>query len=156
MPIICCAACAALRKPAVQTALAAQAQLVRAASALIEGLDWRDFELMTDLIFAQSGWRRVSAVGGSGQADSDLILEQAATGERAMVQVKSSADQSVVADYVNRFKGGGWSKGFLVCHSPKSSVRDPKVPAFHLWLGDVLADKAMGAGLMPWLIEKSR
>lgn len=145
-----------VEEPAVQTALAAQAQLVRAASALIEGLDWRDFELMTDLIFAQSGWRRVSAVGGSGQADSDLILEQAATGERAMVQVKSSADQSVVADYVNRFKGGGWSKGFLVCHSPKSSVRDPKVPAFHLWLGDVLADKAMGAGLMPWLIEKSR
>jgi len=144
-----------IEEPAVVTARAAQTQMVASARALIEALDWRDFEVMTDLIFAQSGWRRVSAVGGSDQADTDLVLEQAATGERAMVQVKSSATQGVVDDYLARFLRGGFSRGFLVCHSPRSAISAPADAAFHLWLGDRLAEQAMAAGLLPWLIEKN-
>ncbi len=143
-------------EPAVAIALAAQTQLTAAVQRLIEGLDWRDFELMSDLIFAQSGWRRVSAVGGSTQADSDLILQQAATGERAMVQVKSSADQAVIDDYVGRFDRSGYDRCFLVCHSPRPGVHDPEHDRFHLWLGETLAQKAIEGGLGPWLIEKSR
>jgi hypothetical protein len=143
-------------EPAVAAALAAQRDLTQAIGTLIAALDWRDFELMTDLIFAQSGWRRVSAVGGSAQADSDLILEQAATGERAMVQVKSSADQSVIEDYADRFQRSGMDRGFLVCHSPRPAVRDPGVNRFHLWLGEGLAERAVAAGLIDWLIARSR
>jgi hypothetical protein len=143
-------------EPAVGRALAAQAELTAAAGDLIQGLHWRDFELLVDLIFAGSGWRRVSAVGGSDQADSDLVLEQAVTGERAMVQVKSSADQAVIDDYAGRFRAGGWDRCFLVCHSPKGQLRAPADPAFHLWQGEALSRQATDAGLLPWLIAKTR
>lgn len=138
-------------------ALEAQAALVTAAETLIQGLHWRDFELLADLIFAGSGWQRVSAVGGSDQADSDLILEQAATGERAMVQVKSSASQAVLEDYAERFRAGGWDRWFLLCHSPSGRLTAPVgADRFHLWQGRTLAEQAVKAGLVDWLIDKNR
>ena len=128
----------------------------RSAQALIEQLDWRDFEVLVDLIFAGSGWQRSSGVGGSGQADTDLILEQAATGERAFVQVKSRATPTVFADYVERFEASGYQRLFFVCHSPSGVLRAPADPRIHIWLGDTLAGQAVQAGLFDWLIEKAR
>jgi hypothetical protein len=61
---------------------------------------------LVDLLFCRSRWVRTSPLGGT-QKDVDLILEQPTTGELAMVQVKSNADQRVVADYVARFKDAG-------------------------------------------------
>lgn len=143
-------------EPMVARARDAQAELASAADDLIQALHWRDFELMVDLIFAGSGWRRVSAVGGSDQADSDLVLEQAATGERAMVQVKSSADQSTVDDYTMRFQAGGWDRCFFVCHTARSNLRPPEDRAFHLWQGEALTHQAVKAGLLDWLIARTR
>jgi hypothetical protein len=141
--------------PAVTRAQAAGSELASAAMDLIRSLDWRDFELMVDLIFAGSGWRRVSAVGGSDQADSDLILEQAVTGERAFVQVKSRASRAVFADYVGRFHASSLDRMFFVCHSPQGDLGTvPRGVA--VWSGDKLADQAVNAGLFHWLIEKAR
>lgn len=144
-------------EPSVAQAIAAREALTQAVQTLIAGLHWRDFELLTDLIFASGGWRRVSAVGGSDQADSDLVLEQATTGERAMVQVKSSAGQGVVEDYARRFQDGGWDRCFLVCHTASSTLSPPStLERFHLWQGPVLAEQAVKAGLVDWLIARSR
>ena len=143
-------------EPAVAEALQAKTAVVSAAQTLIEGLHWRDFEVLADLIFASGGWRRVSAVGGSDQADSDLVLEQATTGERAMVQVKSSADQTVIDDYARRFVEGGWDRCFLVCHTSGRQLTEPGLGRFHLWQGTALADQAVRAGLLDWLIARSR
>jgi hypothetical protein len=143
-------------EPSVAQAIAAREALTQAVQTLIAGLHWRDFELLTDLIFASGGWRRVSAVGGSDQADSDLVLEQATTGERAMVQVKSSAGQGVVEDYAERFREGGWDRCFLVCHTPSGTLAAPSTERFHLWQGPVLAEQAVKAGLVDWLIARSR
>lgn len=143
-------------EPVVAEALAARDGLLDVAGRMIAGLHWKDFEVLVDLIFAQGGWRRVSAVGGSSQADSDLVLEQATTGERAMVQVKSSADRAVVADYADRFQHGSWDRCFLVCHSPQGRLVVPDMPRFHLWQGATLADQAVRAGLLDWVITKSR
>lgn len=143
-------------EPAVTRALEAREAMTEAAGALIAGLHWRDFELLADLIFASGGWRRVSAVGGSDQADSDLVLEQATTGERAMVQVKSAAGQGVIDDYACRFTNGGWDRCFLVCHSPTGQLTAPDLPRFHLWQGPVLAEQALKAGLLDWLIARNR
>lgn len=143
-------------EPAVARALEARQAMTEAAGVLVAGLHWRDFELLADLIFASGGWRRVSAVGGSDQADSDLVLEQATTGERAMVQVKSAAGQGVVDDYARRFTGGGWDRCFLVCHSPSGELTAPDLPRFHLWRGPMLAEQAVKAGLLDWLIARSR
>lgn len=142
--------------PATRAAQDAKARLVASAGHLIEQLDWRDFELLVDLIFAGSGWRRSSAVGGSDQADTDLILEQAVTGERAFVQVKSRASQGVLNDYVERFRASGFERLFFVCHSPMGALAQPSDPRAHLWLGDTLADQAVKAGLFDWLMEKAR
>ena len=38
------------------------------------------------------------------RADVDLVLDQPATGETAFVQVKSKAGQSVLDDYIGRFR----------------------------------------------------
>ena len=43
---------------------------------LIQGLWWNDFELLVDLIFAKSGWQRVSVLGKTEDVDwaNRLIL----------------------------------------------------------------------------------
>ena len=80
--------------------------MTEVAAKLIAGLHWAEFETLVDLIFARSGWQRVSRVGGT-LADVDLILEQPVTGETAFVQVKSKAGQSVLDDYIGRFRRSG-------------------------------------------------
>ena len=143
-------------QPAVQVATQARTDLIAAARALIELLDWRDFEILVDLIFSSSGWRRVSEVGGV-QADTDMILEQAATGERAFVQVKSSASPAVLKDYIARFRADArFDRLFFVCHSPSWTFEGAQQPGIHLWLGDRLAEQAVRAGLFDWLISKTR
>lgn len=143
-------------EPVVAAAMAAREGLLETVGQMIAGLHWRDFEVLTDLIFSAGGWRRISRVGGSDQADSDLVLEQATTCERAMVQVKSSADQAVVEDYARRFEQGAWDRCFIVCHSPRGRLKAPATARFHLWQGQALADQAVRAGLLDWLIAKSR
>jgi len=143
--------------PAVARAQEAQAETIGSARALIEGLDWRDFEVLVDLIFGGSGWRRSSGVGGSDQADSDLVLEQAVTGERAFVQVKSRASAATLKDYIDRFRSSpGFDRLFFVCHSPSGSLPPVDEPDVHVWLGDKLAEQAVHAGLLDWLIAKAR
>jgi hypothetical protein len=143
-------------EPAVAAAEAARAATLKAASDLIQNLHWADFEVMVDLIFAASGWRRAGAVGGSSQADTDLILEQAATGERAFVQVKSKASPVVLADYLERFRASGMDRMFFTVHSPSSALALPADAAgVHLWQGEEVAAQAVKAGLLDWLIDKA-
>jgi hypothetical protein len=143
--------------PVAVNAKVARGHMISSAQAMIEALDWRDFEVMVDLIFASSGWRRISAIGGSDQADTDLILEQAVTGERAFIQVKSRASQAVVDDYVGRFRASQiFSLMFFVCHSPSSNLQAPDDPKIHLWMGNTLAEQTVRAGLFDWLIERVR
>jgi len=143
--------------PAAARAGKARGELIASARVLIEQLTWRDFEVLVDLIFAGSGWKRASAVGGSDQADTDLILEQAVTGERAFVQVKSRASQATLQDYVDRFQASvGFDRLFFLCHSPTGAVAAVDQPGVHVWLGDTLAEQAVRAGLFDWLLEKAR
>lgn len=142
--------------PLLGRAEAAKTELLEIAENLISGLDWRDFEVLVDLIFADSGWRRIGAVGGNTQADSDLILQQAATRERALVQVKSSADAGVLEDYLQRFRAQrDMDRLFFVCHSFRGPAPSP-APGFHVWLGSEVAQKAIQAGLLDWLLERRR
>lgn len=146
-----------VEEPVVARALSARQSLTATAIELIQALDWRDFEVLVDLIFANSGWRRVSAVGGSSQADTDLILEQVVTGERAFVQVKSSASNATFTNYVERFeRDPTFQRMFFICHSPSSSLRPPADTMIDVWLGERLAGQAIRAGLFDWLIEKAR
>jgi hypothetical protein len=56
----------------------------------IQDLHWKDFEILVDLVFRASGWRRVSVLGQQAKG-YDLELRETITGDRFVVQIKSSA-----------------------------------------------------------------
>lgn len=129
------------------------------ATRLIQGLHEREFELLIDLILASSGWRRVSVLGES-EKDVDLLVEQAATNERAFVQVKSRATAQVFDEYVTRFNTyGDVNRLIFACHSPAASLvnraRVP-MPPHDIWLTETIAEKAITSGLFGWLIDRAR
>ncbi|MET0371173.1 MAG: restriction endonuclease, partial [Sphingobium sp.] len=104
-------------EPAVAATRAARETLIASMADLIRQLHWAEFELMVDLAFARTGWRRVSVLGGT-MKDIDLLLEQPFTGERASVQVKSSADQAVLSGCLAAFEASPLaSRFFFICHS---------------------------------------
>ncbi|HVY88320.1 MAG TPA: restriction endonuclease [Hyphomonadaceae bacterium] len=144
-------------EPLVEEALALQAQLTRTAERLVAALHWKDFEILVDRIFADSGWRRIGVLGET-QADVDLIIEQTATGERAFVQVKSRATPVVLQDYIERFREyGDCDRMFFVCHSPAGKLRVHSVPAgVEMWFAETVAQKAVRAGLFEWVVERVR
>lgn len=131
-------------------------QMCRVAVSMIRQLHWEEFETLVDLIFARSGWRRVSALGG-GQPDVDLVLDQPTTGETAWVQVKTGARQSQLNDYLERFRrDGSCSRFFFVCGNPSSPLHLAASPNTHLWVDDALAKATINVGLFDWLIERTQ
>lgn len=143
-------------EPFVAEAQAVQSSLIRVTEQLIAQLHWRDFEIVCDLIFARSGWQRTSELGGL-QKDTDLVLEQSATGERAFVQVKSSSDQATLDRYVAEFEADpSFDRMFFVCHTSKVElvVRSSVKPT-HVWAGQTTARQAIAAGLIDWLMKKA-
>lgn len=142
-------------EPIVTRGRLAQNVLVSIAADMIADLHWGDFETLVDLIFSRSGWQRISRVGGS-MKDVDILLQQPATGERAFVQVKSSARQAVLDDYVERFRSNGtFDRMFFVCHSPQGALRANASERVHVWSGELLATAAVKAGLFDWLTDQS-
>lgn len=144
-------------EPIVAAARTARDGLAEAVEALIRHLHWADFELFVDLLFARAGWRSVSARGGR-MKDIDLVLEQPLTGERASVQVKSSADQRVLDACVATFADSASANHFFfVCHSSPGPLAAPAVTGgtVHLWTVEQLAVQAVDQGLTSWLMDKA-
>ncbi|MDB5715881.1 MAG: hypothetical protein JWO15_3278, partial [Sphingomonadales bacterium] len=134
----------------------AKAALLDVAVSMIAQLDWRDFEIMVDLVFARGGWQRSSALG-DGEVDIDLRLASPTTGEVAWIQVKSSASQAAANDYLSRFQNDGSADRFyFIVHSLKGTLTLPPGRHLHLWAGTGLADRVIAAGLFDWLIERTR
>jgi hypothetical protein len=52
-----------IEEPVVARAKEARKAMIAVAVEMIRGLHWADFETMTDLIFARSGWQRSTRVG---------------------------------------------------------------------------------------------
>ena len=140
---------------AVARTLAAEDALVEAVAALIAGLHEADFEILADLTLAASGWRRRSRLGGT-LVDADLYVEQPATGELALVQVKSRAGQAVLDDYVARSDANGCDRLFFLCHTPEGGLDAGERADVHVWSGRTLAEKVVAAGLTPWVIAQAR
>lgn len=140
----------------VAPAANAMAAMIAVTRSMLADLDPADFETLVDLVFLRGGWRRVSRLGGI-QADTDLVLVEPISGERAFVQVKSEADATTLADYVARYHASvGFSRMFFVVHSPQIALPSPADPSIAVWQGDVVAERAVEAGLFSWLLEHSR
>lgn len=120
--------------PEVATAEGLLGQLQEAVIALLHLMDWKDFELLIDLIFSTSGWRRQGDVGGD-QATADIELELPSTGERALVQIKSASTQSELdGSYNPNTWIQSWSATTKIgCSQAKRSVTDLPTATAEQW-----------------------
>ena len=143
-----------IEEPLVVEARAAQDAMRSITQEMIAALHWADFEVLVDLIFARTGWQRISALGET-QKDIDLALVQPLTGERAFVQVKSSAIQTELEAFTQSLtRRDPTARLFFVCHSPRGALAAPDHPRLQILSGPALAEAALKAGLYDWLIER--
>ena len=141
--------------PAIATAQQAKETLLSSLRAVIAMLRWQDFELLVGLIFAQSGWQRVSVVGDT-MKTTDIELVLPVTGERAMVQVKSRTTQAQLDNYIAAFDRWNSQRLFYVYHTAKGplSVSDPNDRVSLIGPGQ-LSQLVLKAGLTDWVMDKA-
>jgi hypothetical protein len=124
---------------------------------IIRKLHWRDFEILIDLIFRQSGWQRINELGGILKT-LDLDLISPITLERYGVQIKSEADAKEFRDYKERFaKLDGYTHFYFIVHSPSKDLAQMKKKDenIDIWLPQDIADLAVKYGLADWIIDKA-
>jgi len=140
----------------VDDALTHLKSLTEAVKSLVLGLWWKDFELLTDLIFTRAGWQRTTELGKT-QKSVDLDMFAPVTGRRAFVQVKSQANLATLLDTIEQFREmEGFDDLFFVVHTPDSGIRNYKAndPTIHVLDLNRIADLVVNAGLIQWLINK--
>lgn len=128
-----------------------RADLVEALVPLIQRLGPKDFEVLVELIFGASGWRRIDATGGTRKL-LDLDLELPSTGESAFVQVKSRTSQSEFNSYADSRSDGDFDRMFYVYHTGKVASEDQSITLIDAYK---LAKMTLDAGLTDWVIRKA-
>jgi hypothetical protein len=110
----------------------------------------QDFEVLVDLIFASSGWRRLGPVGKTHKT-IDIELELPSTKDRAFIQVKSATTQAEFDAYQRDFEQSDSQKMFFAYHTGQVRSENSGV----VLLGpDRLARMVLDAGLVSWLMRK--
>ncbi len=124
---------------------------------LIRSLNWKDFELLCDLIFSNAGWQRIATLGGT-EKSIDLDLVSPVTQRRLFVQVKSRATKETFQKYLAEFDGHDqYDEMYFIVHSPAGNAAtwisncDPRIKVF---TAPDVARLTVSAGLTNWLIEK--
>lgn len=123
---------------------------------LIRMLHPKDFEYIVDLIFQYSGWKKLTP-GAGVEEFIDLDLEMPLTGERAVVQVKSSTNQQEYENYENIFHECGdlYDRLFYVYHSPKNlNLRTNSIKPIHILGIEKIAELIVELGLVSILMKK--
>lgn len=131
-------------------------QLTESLKPLIKGLWWKDFELLVDLIFSQSGWQRVSVLGQFEKA-IDLDVFSPVSRRRAFVQVKSSASISTLQESIAQYyEMEQFDEMYFVVHTASESTLSYAMDFsdVHVWDIDKLAELVINSGLVNWLIAK--
>lgn len=123
----------------------------------IKRLHWKDFETFIDLLFRQSGWRRLTMVGET-MKYVDLELEDPITRDQYQVQVKSHATVADFKEYADQFSAADYRKLYFVVHTPDSKLLryNPEKANVELLLPSRLAEMAVDLGLVNWLMSKIR
>jgi hypothetical protein len=139
------------KTPEVEHAISAVKEMKSSALELMRLLSPHDFEILVDLVFTTSGWRRQGVVGKT-QKTLDLDLMLPSTGERAFVQIKSKTTSAELAEYVGKLGHlDQYDRMFFVYHTGEAETSDPRVVVLN---PDKLADLVLDVGLANWLIRK--
>jgi hypothetical protein len=139
--------------PDVKTAIERRGDHELAVNNIVQQLSPIDFEHLIDLILARTGWDRISTLGKT-QEGIDMEAENPTTGEIAFVQVKSTAAQEVLDDYVERFKirRDRYARMIFAVHTLEGIVNPPvDIPEVRLWTGEIIAELVVRVGLGKWV-----
>lgn len=142
--------------PEVIKAKEALTNLEMKLSFLIKHLQWKDFEILIDLIFRHAGWQRLGDRGKT-QKTLDLDLLSPVTSEKAIVQIKSSSNREEFLHYAKEFeKMKDYNKLFYVVHSPTKNLRSAgNNDRIKLLLLDDITKLSINSGLIDWIIKKA-
>jgi hypothetical protein len=120
---------------------------------LIQRLTAKDFELLVELILARTGWVRSSSVGKAKEG-VDIEAENIAVDELAFVQVKSSADQITLNDYIQKYENRRehYDRMIMAVHSPQGPMKVPETAdSVQLWNCETIAKLSVRLGLGAWI-----
>lgn len=121
---------------------------------IVKGLQPAEFEVLVDLVFANSGWKRDGELGGNIKF-VDVTLMLPSTGETAGVQVKSRTTQEQFQQYLDGdYLSQGFDKFFYVYHTGKVEKPKDRQNLF-VWGTLEIAEKAIDAGLSQWIIDRA-
>jgi hypothetical protein len=130
-------------------------ELVRNIGDILDQLQFDDFELLVELIFSSSGWRRISSVGGN-QKFSDMALMLPTSGERCLVQVKSQSSFATFKGYAKEFQNyEGYSRMFFAYHTPVELFENPDASRVSIWGRYDVAKQVLRAGLVEWVLDRT-
>jgi hypothetical protein len=130
-------------------------EMVSAIGNLLDQLHQTDFELLIELIFSSSGWKRISAVGGT-QKTLDLALILPTTGEYCFVQVKSQTNRSTFRSVVESLNNPqGYSRLFFAYHTPVEVFDNNESDRVTVWHRYEIARQAIRAGLVDWILSRT-
>jgi hypothetical protein len=122
---------------------------------IIQQLRWKDFEQLVDVILDRTGWKRISTLGGTREG-IDIEVENPTADEIAFVQVKSSATQAILNDYVRRFNAqrDRYARMIFAVHSVDGQLIPPANLPVQLWTCQKLAELVVRLGLGEWVENK--
>lgn len=86
-----------------------------------------------------------------------MEVENLTAAELAFVQVKSSAGQAVLDDYVARFekRRDHYSRMIFAVHTPNGKLIAPSAnPLVQVWTGNRIADLVVRLGLGEWVEQR--
>jgi hypothetical protein len=122
---------------------------------LVTRLRDKDFEVLIDLILSRTGWARLAKLGGATEG-IDIEVENASSEEIAFVQVKSSANQYVLDDYVSRFtdRRDRYKRMIFAVHKPEGKLVPPHGQPVQVWTGKHIANLVVRLGLGDWVAKR--
>jgi hypothetical protein len=121
----------------------------------LKELHWKDFELLIDLIFRETGWQRVSVLGEN-MKYSDLELKDLLTQDMYQVQIKSKTNAKEFKNYTDEFDAESFRKLFYIYHSSDDQLScvDYDKECIELISPKEVSELVMKYGLVDWIIDK--
>jgi hypothetical protein len=126
-----------------------------AVAKLVGRLREKDFEVLVDLILSRTGWARVAKLGGVTEG-IDVEVENPSTDEIAFVQVKSTAGQSTLDDYVAKFSSRRerYNRMIFAVHTPSGKLAPPDGQPVQVWDRGRIAELVVNLGLGGWVARR--
>lgn len=143
--------------PELEAVEKARDNLALLTSNLIRKLHWNDFELLVELLFSRTNWRREKRLGGT-EKTTDIVLTEPITKRKAFVQVKGEASQAILDQYMDQLSSFGklisaYNEMYFVYHTGTLQVATD-VENITVIGPDELGWLVVDAGLLDWLISR--